>query len=55
MIMVDNIGNVSDLGRPSTFTKDQMVDIVLCFGELKSVFKVRRKFGKHYGIACHSR
>ena len=47
MIMVDNIGNVSDLGRPSTFTKDQMVDIVLCLGELKNVFKVRRKFAKH--------
>ena len=55
MIMVDNIGNVSDMGRPSTFTKDQMVDIVLCLGELKNVFKVRRKFAKHYGIACHSR
>jgi len=47
MIMVDNIGNVSDMGRPSTFTKDQMVDIVLCLGELKNVFKVRRKFAKH--------
>ena len=55
MIMVDNIGNVSDMGRPSTFTKDQMVDIILCLGELKNVFKVRRKFAKHYGIACHSR
>ena len=55
MVMVDNIGNVSDMGRPSTFTKDQMVDIVLCLGELKNVFKVRRKFAKHYGIACHSR
>ena len=55
MVMVDNMGNVPDMGRPSTFTKDQMVDIVLCLGELKNVFKVRRKFAKHYGIACHSR
>ena len=55
MIMVDNIGNVSDMGSPTTFTKDQRVDIVLCLGELKNVFKVRRKFAKHYGIACHSR
>ena len=55
MVMVNIMGNVSDMGRPSTFTKDQMVDIVLCLGELKNVFKVRRKFAKHYGIACHSR
>ena len=55
MIMVDNIGNVSDMGRPSTFTKDQMVNIVLCLGELKNMFKVWRKFVKHFGIACHSR
>ena len=53
MVMVDNMGNVSYMGRPSTFTKDQMVSIVLWF---KNVFKVRRKFAtKHYGIGCHSR
>ena len=55
MIMVDNMGNVPVMERPSTFAKDQMVNIVLWLGELKNMFKVRRKFGKHYGIACHSR
>ena len=55
MVMVDNMGNVSDIGRPSTFTNDQMVNIVLLLGKLKNVFKVWRKFAKHYGIACHSR
>ena len=55
MVMVDNMGNVSDMGRACTFTEDQMVIIVLWLGELKNVFKVRHKFAKHYGIACHSR
>ena len=55
MVMVDNMGYVSDMGRPSTFTNDQMVNIVLLLGKLKNVFKVWRKFAKHYGIACHSR
>ena len=49
------MGNVSDMGRPSTFTNDQMVNIVLLLGKLKNVFKVWRKFAKHYGIACPSR
>ena len=52
MIMVDNMGNVPDMRRPSTFTKDQMVNIILWLGELKNML---RKFAKHYGIACHSR
>ena len=37
------------MGRPSSFTKDQMVNIVLWWGELQNVFKVRRKYAKHYG------
>ena len=53
--MVDNMGIVSDMGRPSPFTKDQMVNIVLWWGELQNVFKVRGKFAKHYGIARHPR
>ena len=52
MVMVDIMGNVSDMGVPSTFTKDQMVNIVMWLDELKDVL---RKFAKHYGIACHSR
>ena len=50
MVMVDNMGNVSDLGRPSTFTKNLMVNIVLWLGQLKNVFKVRWKFAKHYDL-----
>ena len=37
MVMVDNMGYVSDMGRPSTFTNDQMVNIVLLLGKLKNV------------------
>ena len=55
MVMVDIMGNVSDMGRPSTFTKDQMVNVVLWWGELKIMLKVRRKFVKHFGINCHPR
>ena len=43
------------MGRPSSFTKDQMVNIVLWWGELQNVFKVRRKYAKHYGIDRHPR
>ena len=55
MVMVDNMGYVSDMGRPSTFTNDQMVYIVLLLGKLKNVFKVWRKYAKHYGIDRHPR
>ena len=55
MVMVDIMGNVSDMGRPSTFTKDQMVNVVLWWGELKIMLKVRRKFAKHFGINRHPR
>ena len=43
------------MGRPGSFTKDQMVNIVLWWGELQNVFKVRRKYAKHYGIDRHPR
>ena len=38
------------MGRPSPFTKDQMVQITLWWGEYQNVFKVRWKFAKHYGL-----
>ena len=43
------------MGRHSPFTKDQMVNIVLWWGELQNVFKVGRKYAKHYGIDRHPR
>ena len=55
MVMDDIMGNVSDMGRPSTFTKDQMVNVVLWWGELKIMLKVRWKFAKHFGINSHPR
>ena len=44
---------ISDMGRPSPFTKVQMVNIVLWWGEFQNVFKVRWKFTKHYGLNHH--
>ena len=55
MVMIRNMLIMSDMGRPSSFTKDQMVNIVLWWGELQNVFKVRRKYAKHYGIDRHPR
>ena len=55
MVMIRNMLIISDMGRPSSFTKDQMVNIVLWWGELQNVFKVRRKYAKHYGIDRHTR
>ena len=55
MVMIRNMLIISDMGRPSSFTKDQMVNIVLWWGELQNVFKVRRKYAKHYGIDRHPR
>ena len=55
MVMVNIMGNVSDMGRPSTFIKDQMVNVVLWWGELKIMLKVRWKFAKHFGINSHPR
>ena len=55
MVMIRNMLIISDMGRTSSFTKDQMVNIVLWWGELQNVFKVRRKYAKHYGIDRHPR
>ena len=55
MVMIRNMLIISDMGRPSSFTKDQMVNIVLWWGELQNVFKVRWKYAKHYGIDHHPR
>ena len=55
MVMIRNMLIISDMGRPSSFTKDQMVNIVLWWGELQNVFKVRRNYAKHYGIDRHPR
>ena len=35
MVMIRNMLIISDMGRPSSFTKDQMVNIVLWWGELQ--------------------
>ena len=55
MVMIRNMLIISDMGRPSSFTKDQMVNIVLWWGKLQNVFKVGRKYAKHYGIDRHPR